>query len=490
MKITVKNGNIKKAPRGYVRVSFTDKPKGTKRFVKERGVETLEFGIGKPEEMNLRKFRTLCRSIVNAAKASKVRKIAIQAGDVRKLFKNLKTSTHEDLAQLAAENFEMANFEFNVFKTKPKEGWDIVEDVYIYGKSSLEVEEAIKKGQEIGKAVNACRMLANTPGGDMTPTLLAAAARAAARSVGAGAKIKVTVLGIKEMQKLGMGALLGVAKGSSEEPTFTIMEYKGGKGSPASPKTSSRGGPIVLAGKGVTFDSGGLNLKSSSFIYEMHMDMSGAAAVIHAVALAARLKLKQNVIGLIPSVENMPGNNAYRPGDVLKSLSGKTIEILNTDAEGRLILADTLTYAKRFKPSVVIDIATLTGAAHVALGNHASALMTRDDALAERILRDGEASGDYVWRLPLWDEYEENVKGTFADIANATSSGSSRGGGAINGGMFLWQFAKELGCPWAHLDIAPRMTAAPGDELAKGAAGTPVRLLIRFIEHHAIHDKN
>jgi leucyl aminopeptidase len=238
----------------------------------------------------------------------------------------------------------------------------------------------------------------------------------------------------------------------------------------------------VLAGKGVTFDSGGLNLKPSNGIYEMHMDMSGAAAVIHAVALAARLKLPQPVVGLIPSVENMPGNNAYRPGDILKSLSGKTIEVLNTDAEGRLILADALTYAKRFKPAVVLDIATLTGAAITALGLHASAVLTRDNALAERIARDGEASGDYVWRLPLWDEYEDGVKGTFADIANAAPSGAGRGGGTIEGGMFLWQFAKELDCPWAHLDIAPRMTAAHGDELAKGAAGAPVRLLLRFIE--------
>ena len=238
----------------------------------------------------------------------------------------------------------------------------------------------------------------------------------------------------------------------------------------------------MLAGKGVTFDSGGLNLKPSNSIYEMHMDMSGAAAAIYTVALAARLGLKKHVIALLPSVENMPGNRAYRPGDVLKSLSGKTIEVLDTDAEGRLILADALTYAKRFNPSVVIDIATLTGAAVAALGLHASALLTRDDALAEKLLEDGEASGDYVWRLPLWNEYEDRVKGEFADLKNVPGGPTSRYGGAIDGGMFLWQFAKELGCPWAHLDIAPRMTSAPGDELAKGAAGASVRLLTRFIE--------
>jgi leucyl aminopeptidase len=181
-------------------------------------------------------------------------------------------------------------------------------------------------------------------------------------------------------------------------------------------------------------------------------------------------------------VENMPGNGAYRPGDVLKSLSGKTIEVLDTDAEGRLILADALTYAKKFKPAAVIDIATLTGAAISALGLYANALLTRDDDLAEKLLTDGEASGEYVWRLPLWDEYEDRVKGTFADLKNVPGGSTSRYGGAIDGGMFLWQFAKELDCPWAHLDIAPRMTSAPGDELAKGAVGSPVRLLLRFIE--------
>ncbi len=471
MNTILKKGNCEDAPKAYARIQITEEPNGTKRLVRGKGVETLELGAGKYADMNARKFLLLCRSIIQTAKAGRYKKIAIQFDDVAKLFKNLKDRTSEDLAQLAAENFEMANFDFNIFKTKPKEGWRAVEEILLYEHSSTALEKAVRKGQEIGKAVNACRTLANTPGGDMTPTLLAAAARTAARSIGAGAKIKVTVLGRKEMQKFGMGALLGVAKGSTEAPTFTILEYKGGKGK-----------PIVLAGKGVTFDSGGLNLKSSSSIYEMHMDMSGAASVIHAVALAARLKVKKRVIGLIPSVENMPGNNAYRPGDILRSMSGKTIEVLDTDAEGRLILADALTYAKRFEPSVVIDIATLTGAAVAALGLHASALLTRDDALAETISRMGEASGDYVWRLPLWDEYEERVNGTFADIKNVPGGPTSRYGGAIDGGMFLWQFAKELDCPWAHLDIAPRMTAAPGDELAKGAAGTPVRLLLRFIE--------
>lgn len=467
MKLILKKGSIENAPKGYVRIRLTEKARGTKGSVKENGVETLEIGAGKRAEMNRRKFILLCRSIVQTTKAHASKKIAIQFDRTPEIFKNLKDISPEDISQMAAENFEMANFEFTMFKTKPKEGWHTVEEILLYGKSPSAIEKVLQKGQEIGKAVNACRTLANTPGGDITPTTLAKAAKAAMK----GLPVKVTTLGAKDMKKLGMGALLGVAKGSTEEPTFTILQYRGGKGN-----------PIVLAGKGVTFDSGGLNLKPSNGMYEMHMDMSGAASVIHAVALAARFKIKKSVIGLLPAVENMPGNSAYRPGDILKSLSGKTIEVLDTDAEGRIILADALTYAKQFKPSVVIDVATLTGAAISALGLHASAILTRDDALAQQISDAGETSGDYVWRLPLWDEYEERVKGEFADIKNVPGGSTSRYGGAIDGGMFLWQFAKELECPWAHLDIAPRMTSAPGDELAKGAAGAPVRLLLRFIE--------
>ncbi len=459
MKLTFFKDRISKAPKDFARVRFTDGKE--RRVAREKGIEWLEIGVEKNKEINRRRLIILYRTIIAVAKQNKVRHIALDLAE----FKQFKSALTPDLGSLMAENFELANFEFNLFKTPPKEGFDTVDEVLMCG-ASKEFIASAKIGQEIGRAVNACRTLANTPGGDMTPTVLAKAAKTATK----GLPIKVTVLGEKEMRKLGMGALLGVAKGSIEAPTFTIMEYRGAKGK-----------PIVLVGKGVTFDSGGLNLKPSSSIYEMHMDMSGAAAALYTVVLSARLKLKKHVIALLPSVENMPGNGAYRPGDVLKSLSGKTIEVLDTDAEGRLILADAITYAKRFKPSVVIDIATLTGAVVSALGLYASGLLTRDDALADKLLTAGEESGDYAWRLPLWDEYESRVKGTFADLKNVPGGATSRYGGATDGGMFLWQFAKELDCPWAHLDIASRMTAAPGDELAKGAAGAPVRALIHFI---------
>ncbi len=465
MKITFSKKALTELPKDVVRVRLTEDDRGVRRIVRENGCDTLEMGVGNGSEMNQRRFITLTRALIQSAKQHKAKCIAVSFDDA-KLFKNLKATTPERLIELACENFEMANFEYTTYKTKPKDGWNEVEEVLITQASSKSLIEAVKRGQEVGRAVNACRALSNTPGGEMTPKMLARAAKQAAKDL----PITVTTLTKTQIEKLGMGALLGVALGSTEDPSFTIMEYKG-----------STDKPIVLVGKGITFDSGGLNLKPSNGIYEMHMDMSGASAMLHTVVLAAKLKLKKHVIALLPAAENMPSGNAVRPGDVLRSLSGKTIEVLNTDAEGRLVLADALTYAKRLKPSVVIDAATLTGAAHIALGNYASALMTRDDALADTLATLGEESGEYVWRLPLWDEYESSIKGVFADLANVAVNGS-RYGGAIEGGIFLWQFARDLDCPWAHIDIAPRMTSVHGDELAKGAAGAPVRLLIRFIE--------
>jgi leucyl aminopeptidase len=474
MKITFATKDMDDAPKGVVRVRFAEEVPGGKRLVRENEVDWLEIQTGKGSEMNRRKFIIVCRAIIQAAKTNKIREIAIQLdryADCFAGFKNDPSLIPEEVSQIAAENFEMANFEFNTFKTKPKEGWNYVDEVFIYGAFiNKETAARAKKGQLIGQMVNATRELANTPGGSMTPRGLANAAKAVVKGIDT---VTVKTLGRKEIEALGMGALAGVGAGSSNEPTFTIMQYKGGKVGDK---------PIVLAGKGITFDSGGLNLKPSAYIYEMHMDMSGAAAVMHTVALAAKLKLKKNVIGLIPAAENMPGNNATRPGDVLKSLSGKTIEVTNTDAEGRLVLADAITYAKRFKPAVIIDVATLTGAALVALGLYASGVLTRDEKLSAQLSELGEKSGDYVWPLPMWDEYEMLVKSDFADVVNSSMQPGGKYGGTIEGGMFLWQFAKELDCPWAHIDMAPRMTAAPGDELAKGAAGAPVRLLLSFIE--------
>ncbi|HEY4486673.1 MAG TPA: leucyl aminopeptidase [Candidatus Paceibacterota bacterium] len=465
-------------PESVVPIVITEE-KETEVIKDGKGKKTLYVGIGKRTAMTHRKLVTLARQVVDIAKKNKVKKIAVNFSDFR--FAHLPIGD-EELASLFAQNCEMANFEFNIFKKRPKDGWNEVEEVLVLG-ADEKVKRGLLKGKIIGEEINKSRALANTPGGDMTPKLLAEEARKACK----GTKISVKILGKKEMKKLGMGAVLGVAQGSVEEPKFIILEYKGGgKEKPASPG-ASQGGPIVLVGKGVTFDTGGLNLKPSNSILEMHMDMSGGAAVIHAVVLAARLKLKKNVVGLIPAVENMPSGSSYRPGDILRSMSGKTIEVLNTDAEGRVILADALTYAKKYNPRLVVDVATLTGAALVALGQRASAILTKDKKLQDLFMRLGEESGDYMWPLPLWDEYEEDIKGNFADVANIPPSGSGYGG-AINGATFLYQFVKDdkangkATYPWVHIDMAPRMTSVSGDHLAKGSAGAPIRFLVKLLE--------
>lgn len=455
---------IEKAPKGYVRAHVTES--SFKRLSTEG--EELEVGIGKKfAEVSRRNFILICRSIITTAKQNKVKKLALALD--QETFPKLNDLTATEFGSLVAEAFEMANYEHNTYKTKPKEGWSMVEEVLVCGEISKEAQTGFKRGQLVAQEVNACRELANTPGGDMTPRTLAQAAKKALQ----GTKVTLKVLGVKEMEKLGMGAILGIGKGSKDEPQFIVMEYFG---------AAKNERPVVLVGKGVTFDTGGLNIKTGDHMYEMHMDMSGGAAVIHAVALAAKLKLKANVIGLVPAVENMAGAGAVRPGDILKSLSGKTIEVLNTDAEGRVILADGITYAKRYKPKAVVDVATLTGASLVAVGTVASCFMTNEEQKINDLMMVAEKSGDYMWPLPAWEEYEPMVKGTFGDIPNLSTDGSSRDGGVIAGGMFLREFAKELECLWVHIDMAPRMTARPDEYLAKGAVGAPVRFLLHFIE--------
>ncbi|MDP2650830.1 MAG: leucyl aminopeptidase family protein [bacterium] len=438
------------------------KQKQSEVLLLSSGQRSIVLGVTEPEKLTRRKLVIFSRQIITLAKANQIKKIAFKFEDLS--FSKLKIS-REETAELLATNFEMANFESVKYKSKPKEGWGFIEGIIVAGNVSPGVKKAFAKGQTIGQEVNACRVLANTPGGEMTPDVLAKEAVKAARGTG----VKVKVLGLREIERLKMGGVLGVAKGADEPPRFIILEYlKGG-----------REKPIVLVGKGVTFDSGGLQIKPGEHMYEMHMDMSGGAAVIHAVVLAAKLKLKKNIIGLVPAVENIPSGTAFRPGDVLKTMSGKTVEIMHTDAEGRVILADALTYAERYKPRLVVDVATLTGAAVAALGERASAIFSKDEKLINLFRDLGEISGDYVWPLPLWDEYEEDVKGTFGDISN---SSKTRYGGAINGAIFLYQFAKIF--PWVHIDMAPRMTSIEGEHLAKGAAGAPVRLLIKLLERY------
>ena len=322
---------------------------------------------------------------------------------------------------------------------------------------------AVRGGFEAGRAtvvgMEFAKEWANRPGNHATPTLLADAAKQLAKKPG----IQVDVLGPKQVAALGMGAFLAVAQGSEQPLRFIVMHYQGAA------KTQA---PVVLVGKGITFDTGGISLKPGAEMDEMKFDMGGAASVLGTFAALAELKPAVNVVGLIPSCENMPDGRAIKPGDVVRSMSGQTIEILNTDAEGRLILCDALTYAARFKPRSVIDIATLTGACVIALGAVRSGLFSPRDELAQALQQAGDRSGDLCWRMPLDDDYAEGLKSNFADLANV----AGRAGGSITAAKFLQKFANEL--PWAHLDIAG---TAWKSGAAKGATGRPVPLLVQYL---------
>ncbi len=434
------------------KVTFTEEDRTY--LVEKDGVTTLTIGA---KEINRRKFIKLCRKVIQVAKQHKIKKLEFNMSDLMFDFKDA-----SDMITLAVQNFEMANFEFDKFKTTKKVP---VEEIILVGDVS---KEAVEKGATIGEVINDVRSINNTPGGDMTPTLLANEATQLAKDT----DVEVSILGQKEIEDLKMGAILGVARGSIEEPKLIVMEYKG----------AGDEKPIVLVGKGITYDTGGLNIKVGVGMLGMHLDMSGGGAVIGTIVLASKLNLKKNVIVIVPAVENATGGDSYRPGDILTSMNGKTIEVLNTDAEGRLVLADALTYAEKLDPECVLDIATLTGASLVALGVRASAVMSCDDELLKQLQDAGEESGDYVWPLPLWDEYEEGVKGTFADLANMGTAGSQKDGGTIMGGMFLKQFTRKY--RWAHIDMAPRMESIPHDNLAKGSVAAGVQLFITFIENY------
>jgi len=321
------------------------------------------------------------------------------------------------------------------------------------------LEEGLARGRAISAGVTLAREWANRPGNHCTPTHLAKAATQLAKSHG----LKVEVLERRDVEKLGMGAFLCVAQGSTEPLKFIVLRWTGAAKGDA---------PVVLVGKGITFDTGGISLKPGGEMDEMKFDMAGAASVLGTLRAVAELKLPLNVVGLIPSCENMPAGNAVKPGDVVTSLSGQTIEILNTDAEGRLILCDALTYAERFKPAAVIDIATLTGACMVSLGQHRSGLWSNDDPLAAELLSAGSEAHDLAWRMPLDDEYGEGLKSNFADMGNI----GGRYGGAIIAAKFLERYVGKLS--WAHLDIAGTAWRS-GKE--KGGTGRPVPLLTHFL---------
>ena len=417
----------------------------------------LLVGLGKPEEIN----RGSIRRAASAA-AKRARSLGVPRAAFHLPVESRASVTPDDAGQAIAEGLAQGVWQFNEMKRPPEEKKPVLEKVDVLAPSDT---EAVTRGHQIGAAIGAGQSLARgiqvLPGNVCTPTYVARTASEIASRHGFG----ISVLDKDAIVKEKMGALLAVAQGSIEEPRFIALEYQG-----------SDRAPVVLIGKGVTFDTGGISIKPAQNMEEMKYDMSGAAAVLGTFEALGRLRPPVHVVGLIPSTENMPSGTAVKPGDVITSLSGKTIEVINTDAEGRLILCDALAYAKRYQPGCVIDIATLTGAIVVALGHTATGVMGSDEALLEDVRAAGERAGERVWPLPLWEEYRDLMKSDIADVKNA----GGRPAGSISAGWFLREFVD--GFPWAHLDIAG--TAYTDREEAyrvKGPTGIGVRLFTEFV---------
>jgi leucyl aminopeptidase len=363
------------------------------------------------------------------------------------------------LATVIAEAMTTSYYEYKTTKTQNVNKSTLAKlTLHTQSKSTTLLKNGLEIGSAIGVGINTTRQLGNLPANLCTPNFLAQQAR----NLGGG-KIVTSIFDERQVAKLGMGAFLSVTAGSEEPGKFIVMEYKGAA-------TTVR--PTVLVGKGITFDTGGISIKPGAGMDEMKFDMCGAASVFGVMQTLKLLQPKINVVGIVVAAENMPSGRATKPGDVVTSMSGQTIEILNTDAEGRLVLCDALTYAERYKPKAVIDIATLTGACVVALGNHASGLFANDQALADELLAAGVVAQDKAWQLPLWDEYQKALDSNFADMANV----GGREGGSITAACFLSRYTKAY--KWAHLDIAGTAWFGGGN---KGASGRPVGLLLQYL---------
>ncbi len=416
----------------------------------------LLVGCGKRDEFQDSRFRTAINHAIQTLKGTGAKQAVSCLTELE-----LKERNRYWKIRLSVEATEDSRYRFQELKTKKDDPENQLERLSLWVASEDEIapgEQAVREGEAIAAATHFARDLANLPGNICTPTYLADQAKALG-----GEHLSVTVLDEAQMEALGMGALLSVSRGSRQPAKLIVMEYRGaGKAQK----------PVALVGKGLTFDAGGISLKPAEAMDEMKYDMCGGASVLGALKACAELELPLNVVGIVPSSENLPDGNANKPGDIVTSMSGQTIEILNTDAEGRLILCDALTYSERFDPEVVIDVATLTGACVIALGKQASGLLSNDDTLAQEILAASRQSDDRAWQLPLWEEYQEQLDSNFADMANV----GGRPAGTITAACFLSRYAKKL--RWAHLDIAGTAWKT-GKE--KGATGRPVPLLTQFL---------
>ena len=421
----------------------------------------LLVGLGKEKEFLDKAYRDAMRTAVKTLSGLGLAEAFMYLSEVPVKKRNLAWNVEQ--AVLVAEE---ASYRFEQMKSKPGDAKKSLRKLTLAVSKRGEMAAATaaaERGQAIAGGMNLAKDLGNLPGNVCTPSYLADQAKALAKN----SALKVQVLDKGQIEKLGMGSFLSVAKGSDEPPRFIVLEHKGG---------AKDQKPVVLVGKGITFDSGGISLKPAAEMDEMKYDMCGAASVLGTMRAVAELKLPLNVVGLIPTCENMPNGRANKPGDVVTSMSGQTIEVLNTDAEGRLILCDALTYAERYEPAAVVDIATLTGACVIALGHVATGLLANQDSLARELIHAGEVAQDRCWQLPLWDDYQEQLKSNFADMGNI----GGRPGGTITAACFLSRFTEKY--HWAHLDIAGTAWKS-GKE--KGATGRPVPLLVHFLAKRA-----
>lgn len=417
----------------------------------------LVVGLGERRKLSLEKYR---RAAASAAKRAR----SLRAKIVGMLLPVVDGRAANIIAAFA-EGAQLSLYRFDKYITKKEDDTQPVEEITFYVERTGLVgigAKSVQTAQIASEATCLARDLVNAPGNELYPESLADAARQSAERWG----YSVTVLDERELKDLGMGGVVAVSQGSEHPPRFIILEYG---------QSSKK--PVVLVGKGVTFDTGGISIKPSANMAEMKMDMSGAAAVIGAFEAVARLKLPVHIVGLIPAVENMPSGHAIRPGDILRHYNGKTSEVDNTDAEGRLILADALAYAEKYKPSAVVDLATLTGACVVALGHYATGMMGNDEQLMKSLKDAGEATYERVWPLPMFEEYEKLIKSDIADVKNV----GGRWAGAITGAWFLKKFIGKY--RWVHLDIAgTAILEEHSDYTPKGGSGVGVRLLTEFLK--------
>jgi len=459
------NGYLSRALR---RADFSAKSSATLTLHEVPGLAAkmvIAVGLGGAEELPAPEYRAMLRAAASAVSASRARRATLLLGALPVENRDLYWKVRQTVEAVRADLYRRDRLKSRRDEPRPPRLNALT--IAIPARTEMgAARRAVEDAIAVADGMDLARELGDLPANVCTPAHLASRARKLARAHPA---LHVEVLGEAEMKRLKMGALLAVTRGSREPARLITLRYD------RAPKGTA---PTVLIGKGVTFDSGGISIKPSASMDEMKYDMCGAAAVLGSLHAVAALDLPLNLIGIIPATENLPGGNATRPGDIVRTLSGLSVEILNTDAEGRLILCDALEYARRYKPAAVIDIATLTGACMVALGAHASGLFSNHDALADALLAAGDYSGDRAWRLPAWDDYKDQLKSNFADLANV----GGRHAGAITAACFLGRFAEHY--HWAHLDIAG--TAWRSGQ-RKGATGRPVALLTQYLLDRARH---